>query len=148
MEPETNLFPGRDRNAVDDPGSRSGVYGPWIPARSCASAGKEGCSVIWIAAAHQIIKASISPPQICHLGRIDDEPFNVDYLEHAAERSVVFGSKAVGEPPLMLALSAREAIRDAVGAFNPSAPVAFDSPATPERIFFAVQRVRSSRPAA
>ena len=30
----------------------------------------------------------------------------------------MFGSKAVGEPPLMLAISVREAIRDAVAAFG------------------------------
>ena len=58
------------------------------------------------------------------------------------------GSKAVGEPPLMLAFSVREALRDAVAAFaaEPSREVVtFDSPATPERIFFAVRRVRARR---
>jgi len=74
------------------------------------------------------------------------DTFNVAFLEEATERSVVFGSKAVGEPPLMLALSAREALRDAVRAFNASAIVTFDSPATPERIFFAVRRARLSLP--
>jgi xanthine dehydrogenase large subunit len=68
--------------------------------------------------------------------------FNVAFLERAAEPAVVFGSKAVGEPPLMLAISVREAIRDAVQAFNREAAVTFDSPATPERIFFAIQRAR------
>src|SRR5437773_8369703 len=36
---------------------------------------------------------------------------NVDFLERAAESGVVMGSKAVGEPPLMLAISVREADR-------------------------------------
>jgi xanthine dehydrogenase large subunit len=54
------------------------------------------------------------------------------------------GSKAVGEPPLMLAFSVREAIRDAVAAFGEAAGVSFDSPATPERVFFAVRRARGS----
>jgi xanthine dehydrogenase molybdopterin-binding subunit B len=31
---------------------------------------------------------------------------------------VIFGSKAVGEPPLMLAFCVREALRDAVAAFG------------------------------
>ena len=44
--------------------------------------------------------------------------FHVDFLERAAEPGVVFGSKAVGEPPLMLAISVREAIRDAIAAFG------------------------------
>jgi xanthine dehydrogenase large subunit len=70
------------------------------------------------------------------------DTFNVAFLERAAESSVVFGSKAVGEPPLMLAISVREAIRDAVHAFDPDGVVTFDSPATPERVFFAIQRAR------
>ncbi len=35
---------------------------------------------------------------------------------------VVYGSKAVGEPPLMHAFSVREALRQAVGAFGPAGP--------------------------
>ena len=73
--------------------------------------------------------------------------FDVDFLERATQPDVVLGSKAVGEPPLMLAISVREAIREAVAAFGEAASVTFDSPATPERVFFAVRRVRSSRPA-
>ena len=44
--------------------------------------------------------------------------FEVSFLERATQPGVVFGSKAVGEPPLMLAISVREAIRDAVAAFG------------------------------
>jgi xanthine dehydrogenase large subunit len=70
--------------------------------------------------------------------------FNVTFLPQATQPGVVFGSKAVGEPPLMLAISVREALRAAVAAFAQAAdPVTFDSPATPERIFFAVQRARA-----
>lgn len=71
------------------------------------------------------------------------EIFNVDMLQRATQPGVIMGSKAVGEPPLMLALSVREAIRDAIGAFGQGQVVTLDSPATPERIFFAVRRVRS-----
>jgi xanthine dehydrogenase large subunit len=70
--------------------------------------------------------------------------FEVAFLERATEPGVVFGSKAVGEPPLMLAISAREAIRDAIGAFGPGGVVLLDSPATPERIFWAVERARAA----
>jgi xanthine dehydrogenase large subunit len=66
--------------------------------------------------------------------------FNVELLPRAAQPDVVMGSKAVGEPPLMLAISVREALRDAVGAFG--SPVTFDSPATPERIFVAIRSAR------
>ena len=71
--------------------------------------------------------------------------FHVDFLERAAEPGVVFGSKAVGEPPLMLAISVREAIRDAVAAFGNGGPVALPLPATPERIFFAIRRARCEK---
>jgi xanthine dehydrogenase large subunit len=77
--------------------------------------------------------------------------FEVNFLERATQPGVVSGSKAIGEPPLMLAISVREAIRDAVGAFgdrdNRTDVVTFASPATPERVFFAVQRARSARAA-
>ena len=72
------------------------------------------------------------------------EQFEVSFLPRATQAGVVSGSKAVGEPPLMLAISVREALRDAVAAFggrdgwSPRA-VTFDSPATPERVFFAIQ---------
>ncbi len=53
-------------------------------------------------------------------------------------------SKAVGEPPLMLALSAYFAIRDAVAALGGHrVPLEMDAPATPERILLACERVRA-----
>ena len=74
------------------------------------------------------------------------ETFNIAVLERAAEPGVIFGSKAVGEPPLMLAISVREAIRDAIAAFSPNEGknrvVVLDSPATPERIFWALRRAK------
>ena len=80
--------------------------------------------------------------------------FEVNFLERATQTNVVFGSKAVGEPPLMLAISVREAIREAVAAFGEQSgggrhvdAVTFASPATPERVFFAVQRARVERAA-
>ena len=68
--------------------------------------------------------------------------FHVDFLTRAAEPGVVCGSKAVKEPPLMMTLSVREAIRDAVASFGPGI-VEMDSPCTPERVFFAIQRTRA-----
>jgi len=74
--------------------------------------------------------------------------FEVNTLQRATQPDVVFGSKAVGEPPLMLAISVREAIRDAAAAFGhgPTA-VTFATPATPERVFFAVAQARAVRAA-
>ncbi|MFZ5894949.1 MAG: xanthine dehydrogenase molybdopterin binding subunit [Myxococcota bacterium] len=74
--------------------------------------------------------------------------FNVTLLERAAEPGVVYGSKAVGEPPFMLAISVREALRAAVAAFGVGGLVELASPATPEAVFWAIDKVRrSSQPA-
>jgi xanthine dehydrogenase large subunit len=72
------------------------------------------------------------------------EIFNVAFLERAADPDVVMGSKAVGEPPLMLAISVREALRDAVAAFGAGGPISLSSPATPERVFFALRHARAA----
>jgi xanthine dehydrogenase molybdopterin-binding subunit B len=65
--------------------------------------------------------------------------FNVTLLPHAANPNAVHGSKAVGEPPLMLAISVREAIRDAVSSFGePGGEVRLASPATGEAVFKAI----------
>ncbi|MDQ1474209.1 MAG: xanthine dehydrogenase large subunit [Bryobacterales bacterium] len=69
--------------------------------------------------------------------------FNVGFLQRATEPGVIFGSKAVGEPPLMLAISVREAIRAAIAAFGKGGVITLDSPATPERIYWAIERARS-----
>ncbi|WP_026544368.1 xanthine dehydrogenase molybdopterin binding subunit [Arthrobacter sp. 35/47] len=70
------------------------------------------------------------------------EEFNVHLFERATESGVVYGSKAVGEPPLMLAFSVREALRQAVSAFGPGdVAVELASPATPEAVFWAIERV-------
>ena len=64
-------------------------------------------------------------------------------LEQAGEDGAVYGSKAVGEPPLMLAFSVREAIRDAVAAFGPPGhAVDLPSPATPEAVWWAIEEAR------
>ncbi len=77
---------------------------------------------------------------------ISDAPleFRVTLLPRAAQAGTIHGSKAVGEPPLMLALSVREAIRDAIAAFGPpGGEVRLPSPATGEAIFAAIQeRIR------
>ena len=68
--------------------------------------------------------------------------FHVQLLAKAADPDVVYSSKAVGEPPFMLAISAREALRHAVSAFS-SKPgvVELGAPATPEAVFWAIERM-------
>ena len=55
----------------------------------------------------------------------------------------MFRSKAVGEPPLMLAISVWLAIRDAIAALpdHKRAPQ-LDAPATPERVLTAVDAIK------
>jgi xanthine dehydrogenase large subunit len=54
----------------------------------------------------------------------------------------IFGSKAVGEPPLMLAVSVWEALRDAVAsALPPGALVDMQTPAIPEHVLAALGRM-------
>ncbi|MBO21823.1 MAG: xanthine dehydrogenase molybdopterin binding subunit [Rhodospirillaceae bacterium] len=71
--------------------------------------------------------------------------FNVHILEDAPNRvPTVFRSKAVGEPPLMLAISVWLAIRDAVSRISDNRHLPrLDAPATPEAILVAVDDIRS-----
>lgn len=71
------------------------------------------------------------------------EEFNVRLLENATEEGAVYGSKAVGEPPLMLAFSVREALRQAAAEFGPAGiSVELASPATPEAVYWAIEGAR------
>ncbi|MEA2946604.1 MAG: xanthine dehydrogenase large subunit, partial [Alphaproteobacteria bacterium] len=70
--------------------------------------------------------------------------FNARILSDAPNReATIFRSKAVGEPPLMLAISVWLAIRDAISSLTDyrRAP-ALDAPATPERVLAAIEEVR------
>jgi xanthine dehydrogenase molybdopterin-binding subunit B len=68
----------------------------------------------------------------------------VTLLPDAAQGNTIHGSKAVGEPPLMLAISAREAIREAVAAFSDRPGVVpLASPATHEAILAAIASRRA-----
>ncbi|MEQ1537006.1 MAG: xanthine dehydrogenase molybdopterin binding subunit, partial [Burkholderiaceae bacterium] len=74
------------------------------------------------------------------------EHFKVSLFEGENVKPTPFKSKAVGEPPLMLALSAYFAIRDAVSASaDHKVPVFMDAPATPERILMACEALKSTK---
>ena len=84
-------------------------------------------------------------PDTYKVPTVGDAPlvFNVTLLKNSAQKGVIYGSKAVGEPPFMLAISVREAIRDAVAAFGlPGNDVPLPVPATCEAIFMAIQKRR------
>ena len=69
--------------------------------------------------------------------------FNVAFWEGENREPTIHRSKAVGEPPLMLAISVLHALSDAVAsvADHRICP-RLDAPATPERVLFAVDRMR------
>jgi xanthine dehydrogenase large subunit len=71
--------------------------------------------------------------------------FNVALLENAPNReATIHRSKAVGEPPLMLAISVLHALSDAVASVGGHRVCPrLDAPATPERVLAAVERVRA-----
>ncbi|MEX5728311.1 xanthine dehydrogenase large subunit [Rhodovulum iodosum] len=82
-------------------------------------------------------------PSTYKIPACSDRPdvFNVDLWPGENRAATVFRSKAVGEPPLMLGISAFLALSDAVAACGPGYP-ALDAPATPERLLAAIARVR------
>ncbi len=75
--------------------------------------------------------------------------FKIDFWHEANREDNVGGSKAVGEPPFMLAISVYEALRNAVAAARDAAPepgqeaapVVLHAPATAENVLRALGRV-------
>jgi xanthine dehydrogenase large subunit len=68
------------------------------------------------------------------------EEFNVALWDGENREETIYRSKAVGEPPLMLGISAMMALSDAVSACGEAYPD-LDAPATPERVMMAIRRV-------
>jgi xanthine dehydrogenase large subunit len=64
--------------------------------------------------------------------------FKVDLWPEPNREDNVFGSKAVGEPPFMLAISVWEALRDAAAAARGGKAVHMDAPATAENVLRAL----------
>jgi xanthine dehydrogenase large subunit len=67
------------------------------------------------------------------------EHFTVELWPQANREDNVGGSKAVGEPPFMLAVSAWDAIREAVAAARGDGQAPLVAPATPENVLKALQ---------
>ncbi len=73
------------------------------------------------------------------------EHLKISLFENHNLKPTPFQSKAVGEPPLMLALSSYFALRDAVSASaNHQTVVHMNAPATPERILLACEKAKSA----
>ncbi len=70
--------------------------------------------------------------------------FRVELLPDAPADGVVHGSKAVGEPPFLLAIAVPHALRHAIAAFGPGGrEIELALPATPESVLRAVEAARS-----
>ena len=66
--------------------------------------------------------------------------FRVALYESGGNREdTIYRSKAVGEPPLMLAISVFSAITDAIASLKPAVMPRLDAPATPEAIMRAIR---------
>ncbi|HVP99548.1 MAG TPA: molybdopterin cofactor-binding domain-containing protein, partial [Roseiarcus sp.] len=70
--------------------------------------------------------------------------FNTRLHTRANPTPSIYRSKAVGEPPLMLAISVFSAILDAVHATNPNGQPKLEAPATPESILNAVRSLEGA----
>ena len=83
-------------------------------------------------------------PSTYKIPAASDRPaiFNVHLWDGANREDTVYRSKAVGEPPFMLGMSALMALSDAVAACGARFP-ALNAPATPERLLAAIEAVRA-----
>jgi len=83
-------------------------------------------------------------PSTYKIPSVGDVPVDlrVELLSRAAQEGVIHGSKAVGEPPLMLAIGVVHALRHAISGFG-SRVVELGIPATPESILRAVEHQRT-----
>ena len=85
-------------------------------------------------------------PSTYKIPACSDRPpiFNMELWNGDNREDTVHRSKAVGEPPLMLAISVFSALADAVGSVaDHRVEPNLDAPATPERILFAVEKLRA-----
>jgi xanthine dehydrogenase large subunit len=72
--------------------------------------------------------------------------FDVAFFDAPNREATIHRSKAVGEPPLMLALAGFHALRDAVASVAEHRRVPrLSAPATPERVLAAVEAIRGER---
>jgi xanthine dehydrogenase large subunit len=80
-------------------------------------------------------------PDTYKIPALGDAPkhFNVDLLSAADQPEVIHGSKAVGEPPFLLAIGVLGALRHAIGAYHAQGVVeALPIPCTPEAVLSSI----------
>jgi xanthine dehydrogenase large subunit len=89
-------------------------------------------------------KLLTSGPSNYKIPAIGDLPsdFRVKLHTEDNKEATIYRSKAVGEPPLMLANSAWLAIRDALCAIAGDKKVDLNAPATPVEVFRVIQNLK------
>jgi len=101
------------------------------------------CEELWWDARGQLRTAG---PSTYKIPGSRDAPaiFNVKMLDNAPNaEATIFRSKAVGEPPLMLATAVWNALKDAIASTGDGkTAVRLDAPATPERVLAAIATLR------
>ena len=87
-------------------------------------------------------------PATYKIPAINDAPkdFRVALVPDAPNREhTIYNSKAVGEPPFMLGMAVWSALKDAIASVNDyKTNPKLDTPATPERVLFAVEAVKAA----
>jgi xanthine dehydrogenase large subunit len=85
-------------------------------------------------------------PSTYKIPACSDRPadFRISLLDNENCEPTIFRSKAVGEPPLMLAISVFAALSDAIASLADGRLLpALDAPATPERVLLAIEEIRA-----
>ena len=127
---------GRSINPAIDIGQIEGAYVQgmgWLTMEECVW-NKQGKLLTHGPSTYKIPVASDVP-----------DHFKVSLFDGSNVKPTPFNSKAVGEPPLMLALSAYFSLRDAVAASaGHGQHLSMDAPATPERILLACEKLRAA----
>ncbi|AAZ27852.1 xanthine dehydrogenase molybdopterin binding subunit [Colwellia psychrerythraea] len=86
-------------------------------------------------------------PATYKIPAINDAPkdFRVALVPDAPNREhTIYNSKAVGEPPFMLGMAVWSALKDAIASVNDyKTNPKLDTPATPERVLFAVEAIKA-----
>ena len=92
------------------------------------------CEEVLYSSEGRLLPPGPSTYKIPAAGDVPDE-FTVNLLDNAPNNRVIGGSKAVGEPPFLLAISVVTALRHAIAAYSGEAlPVELVLPATPEAV--------------
>ncbi|MCX8097488.1 MAG: xanthine dehydrogenase molybdopterin binding subunit [Casimicrobiaceae bacterium] len=129
---------GRSLNPALDRGQIEGAFVQgmgWLTSEELVW-GRDGRLLTHAPSTYKIPTAGDVPP-VFNVWLLDDAP-------NAEE--TIYRSKAVGEPPLMLALSVHRAIVAAIAGLAPRGTVIrLDAPATPERVLSVIEALRDRR---